>query len=53
MREQILAVRATGKANMFDISAVQRIAYENGFYELVDYLETDRTAYARFILTGE
>ena len=53
IREQILAVRATGKANMFDISTVQRIAYENGFYELVDYLETDRTAYARFILTGE
>lgn len=53
IREQILAVRATGKANMFDISAVQRIAYENSFYELVGYLETDRTAYVRFILTGE
>jgi len=51
--EQILAVRATGETNMFDTNAVQRIAFDHGFYELVDFIETDRKAYAAFILTGE
>lgn len=53
VREQILAVRDTGLANMFDVSAVQRIAYEMDYYELVNYLEEHRKEYVRFILTGE
>ena len=53
VREQILAIRATGKTNMFDTHAVPRIAYDSGYYELVDYIETDAKAYAHFILTGE
>lgn len=53
VKEQILAVRATGETNMFDLGAVQRIAYDRGFYELVDFIETDRRAYAVFILTGK
>ena len=53
IREQILAVRATGATNMFDIHAVQRIAFDSGYYELVDLIETNRKAYADFILTGE
>ena len=53
IREQILAIRAEGVTNMFDTHTVQRIAFEKGFYELVDFIETDRSAYARFILTGE
>ena len=52
VREQILAVRATGATNMFDANAVQRIAFGMGFYELVDFIETDRSAYSTFILTG-
>jgi hypothetical protein len=52
VREQILAVRATGRSNMFDVTAVQRIAFEMGFHELVDFIETDRRAYGAFILTG-
>lgn len=53
VKEQILAVRDTGLTNMFDINAVQRIAYESGYYELVTWMEENRKAYVRFILTGE
>lgn len=53
VKEQILAVRATGEANMFDLGTVQRIALDMGFYELVDFISTDRRAYTVFILTGE
>lgn len=53
VREQILAVRRTGLTNMFDINAVQRIAYDSGYYELVVFLEEHSKEYVRFILTGE
>lgn len=53
VREQILAIRDTGLTNMFDITAVQRLAYERDFYELALYLEDHRSEYAKFILTGE
>ena len=53
VKEQILAIRDTGLANMFDLSLVQRLAYERDFYELVLYLEDHRTEYVHFILTGE
>ncbi len=53
VREQILAIRDTGLTNMFDLNAVQRLAFERGFYELVNFIEEDRKAYVRFILTGE
>ena len=53
VREQILAIRDTGLTNMFDITAVQRLAYERDFYELVLYLEDHRSEYSKFILTGE
>ena len=51
--EQILAVRETGLTNMFDVNTVQRVAYDMGLFELVVYLEDNRAAYCRFILTGE
>lgn len=53
VKEQILAVRATGETNMFDLGAVQRIAFDKGFYELVDFISTDRRAYTVFILIGK
>ena len=53
IREQILAVRATGRINMFDVPMVQYIANEMQFYELVIFLEEHRSEYVRFILTGE
>lgn len=53
IKDQILAIRDTGLTNMFDVNAVQRLAYERDFYELVVYLEENRKEYVRFILTGE
>ncbi len=53
VKEQILAVRATGLANMFDVNLVQRIANDMKFYELVVYLEERREQYVHFILTSE
>ena len=53
IKEQILAIRDTGLTNMFDVVAVQRIANNMGFYELVLFLEENRKEYAHFILTGE
>ncbi len=53
IREQILAIRDSGRTNMFDVNAVQRIAYESGYYELVCYIEEHRRDYWHFIMTGE
>ncbi len=53
IREQILAIRASGETNMLDTHAVQRLAFERDFYELVNFIEEDRKAYAHFIFTGE
>ena len=53
IREQILAVRKTGRTNMFDVPMVQYIANEMQFYELVVFLEEHRGEYVHFILTGE
>ena len=53
IREQILAVRKTGRSNMFDVPMVQNIANAMRFYELVVFLEEHRGEYVHFILTGE
>ena len=53
IRQQILAVRATGRTNMFDVPMVQYVTNEMRFYELVVFLEEHRGEYVHFILTGE
>lgn len=53
VREQILAVRASGETNMFDIPAVQAIANREGWHELVLYLVDHKREYADFILHGD
>ena len=53
VKAQFLAVRETGLTNMFDLNAVQRIAYDMDFFELVNFIEESKSAYVRFILTGE
>lgn len=53
VKEQLLAVRKTGLTNMFDVNAVQRIAYDMDFFELVNFIEENPGAYVRFILLGE
>ena len=52
VREQILAIRATGAVNMLDINGVQRIAFEKDFYELVCLIEEEREKYIDFIFHG-
>ena len=44
VKKQILAVRETGLTNMFDLNAVQRIAYDMDFFELVDFIEENKAA---------
>ncbi len=53
VKKQILAIRDTGLTNMFDLPAVQRLAFERGMHELVIFIEENRASYVRFILTGE
>lgn len=53
VKEEIIAIRDTGLTNMFDINAVQRIAFEMNYSELVDYLENNSREYVHFILKGD
>lgn len=53
VRDQILAIRAIGLTNMFDLNMVQRLAHDREYYELVVFIEENRAAYVRFILSGE
>ncbi len=53
VREQVLKIRDSGIVNMLAVNAVQRIAYERGFYELVNYIEENKKGYVHFIMTGE
>lgn len=48
IREQILAIRDSGRKNMLNTHVVQRIAYENGYYELVCYIEEYKRDYVQF-----
>lgn len=53
VKKQILAIRDSGRTNMFDTNMVQYLANEYGFYDLVLFLEEHRKEYVRFIMTGE
>ena len=53
VRKQVLAVRATGATNMFDVKAVFELAVQMDFHELADFIFMDTKAYSHFILTGE
>ncbi len=53
IKEQIFAVRDSGEANMCEMAAVQRAAFDRGFYELVLFIEENRESYWDFILTGK
>ena len=55
IKEDVLKVRDTGRTNMFDVYAVQRIAYELELFDLVMYLEEKDNwkEYTHFILTGK
>ena len=53
IRSQILSIRDSGNINMLDVDGVQRIAYEQAFYDLVCYIEEDKRRYAHFIMYGK
>ena len=53
IREQVLSIRDSGRTNMFDTNMVQRLAFEQNYFELVNYIEEDKAGYANLILTGE
>lgn len=51
--EQIITVRDTGLTNMFDVRRVQQIANDLGFYDLVIFIEDEKSKYVNFILSGK
>ena len=53
IREQIMAVRDSGRTNMLDTNMVQIIANEMNFFELLIFIEEHRKEYVHFIFTGE
>lgn len=53
IKRQILAIRATGLTNMFDMARVGELAEEMGFQELAGFLKTNKKEYSNFIFTGE
>lgn len=50
--EQIMEIRESGEINMLDVNSVQRLAFEQNFHELVDFIEEDKQDYWNFIMTG-
>ena len=52
IKEQIFEIRNSAAANMCHMAAVQRAAFDRGFYELVLFIEENREEYWNFILTG-
>lgn len=50
--DQLLEIRDSGETNMFDFNTVQRIAYDSGSYELVNWMEEHRNEYGSLIMYG-
>jgi len=53
VKEQILIIRDTGLTNMFDVNAVQKLAFDRNLFELVNFLETNKKEYVQFIMYGD
>lgn len=53
IKQQIIEIAESGLTNMFDTIAVQRIANDRHFYELVIFIEEHKDEYSRFILEGD
>lgn len=50
--EQLLEIRDSGATNMFDFHTVQRLAYEQDYFELVNWMEEHQNEYGRLIMYG-
>lgn len=53
VKRQIEKIRQRGIVNMLLTSDVQQVAFIRGYYELYKFIEENRNAYLRYILTGE
>ena len=53
VKNQIIAIRDTGKTNMFSLWDVQRLAVRVGYDELYFFIDEHPADYCRFILTGK
>ena len=53
VKEQILAIQDSGRTNMLDSRAVQRLAHERNFFELVCFIEEQPDQYSKFIINGD
>lgn len=49
--DQILSICDSGTVNMLLTNEVQRVAFDNGFYELVCYIEDHRQEYWNLIMS--
>ncbi|MCW2278707.1 DUF5049 domain-containing protein [Heliophilum fasciatum] len=52
VKEMLEQVRLSGKTNMLDTHAVQRVAYDMEFYRLVLWIEEHREDYFQGCLEG-
>ena len=53
IKDSVLAIRDSGKANMLDIRAVMQIADRKGDFALVCFLAENRQKYFEFIMFGK
>ncbi|MGX6992153.1 DUF5049 domain-containing protein [Pseudolactococcus reticulitermitis] len=53
IKKQIMAIRKTGKTNMFDVPMVQNLANDLNYCDLVIFIEENKLQYLNFIMTGE
>ena len=53
LKQQILAIRDSGRTNMFDINYVKYLASEQDFLELVLLIDEKPSKYYEFIIKGD
>ena len=53
IKKQILAIRDSGRTNMFDQKKVMEIANDMDFYELFCFIVDHPNDYSKFIISGD
>ena len=49
---QLIDIRNSGETNMIDYLAVQQIAFDREYFELVMYIEDHKKEYVHFVIYG-
>lgn len=52
VKSQILAIRSTGKFNMFETANIEYWCRKAGMTELADFIKQQPESYMNFIMTG-